>query len=191
VGRPRGFEESEVVDRALEVFFEKGFEGTSITDLEEATGLGRASLYGAFGDKEALFERVITLFAERAGRCSMPDASKAAPLDRLRGLMEAQLAGACPTKGPRGCFLQISSQAAGPAGDRARAAYDATRRATLRVLETVLEDARARGELKPATDPRVAARFLHTVMQGVAASARAGVSARELRPVIDQALSGL
>ncbi len=59
MARPREFDRDQVVDRAVDVFWRKGFEATSIRDLVEATGLNRGSLYNTFGDKAGLFEAAL------------------------------------------------------------------------------------------------------------------------------------
>jgi TetR/AcrR family transcriptional regulator, transcriptional repressor for nem operon len=64
-GRPRSFDVTDVLDRAMGVFWRKGYEGTGLVDLEEATGLGRQSLYGVFGDKRGLFAKVVEHYFER------------------------------------------------------------------------------------------------------------------------------
>jgi len=65
MARPREFDEDVVLGKVLSVFWERGYDGTSVEDLVERTGLGRASLYGAFGDKERLFERALALYLSR------------------------------------------------------------------------------------------------------------------------------
>ncbi|MET0795415.1 MAG: TetR/AcrR family transcriptional regulator, partial [Polyangiaceae bacterium] len=64
-GRPRSFDEEQVLDRAMFLFWKKGYEGTGLVELERATGLGRQSLYGAFGDKRALFLCVVEHYFDR------------------------------------------------------------------------------------------------------------------------------
>src|SRR3954467_5082431 len=64
-GRPRGFDEEQVLDQVMFLFWHKGYEATGLADLEQATGLGRQSLYGAFGDKRALFLRIVERYFER------------------------------------------------------------------------------------------------------------------------------
>ena len=64
IGRPRAFDVDEALDRALEVFWRKGYEGASLPDLTEAMGINRPSLYAAFGNKEALFRKAIDRYAE-------------------------------------------------------------------------------------------------------------------------------
>src|SRR5579859_7138490 len=67
MGRPREFNFDEALDRALEVFWRKGYEGTSIPDLTEAMGINRPSLYAAFGNKESLFNKVLDRYTEKSG----------------------------------------------------------------------------------------------------------------------------
>src|SRR3954470_7290848 len=64
-GRPRSFDEDQVLDQIMMLFWRKGYEATGLVDLEQATSLGRQSLYGAFGDKRALFLRIVERYFER------------------------------------------------------------------------------------------------------------------------------
>ena len=68
MARPREFDEEQVLRRALEVFHAKGFDGTTLDELEQATGLGRGSLHGAFGDKRALFLKALARYLDTALR---------------------------------------------------------------------------------------------------------------------------
>jgi TetR/AcrR family transcriptional repressor of nem operon len=72
-GRPRSFDEDQVLDRAMLLFWKKGYEATGLSELEQATGLGRQSLYGAFGDKRALFLRIVERYFERILKPSVVD----------------------------------------------------------------------------------------------------------------------
>src|SRR5213083_2130783 len=76
-GRPRGFDEAQVLSRAMELFWLKGYAATAIADLEEATGLGRQSLYGAFGDKRGLFEQVVEHYEQTVLRPGLHDVLEA------------------------------------------------------------------------------------------------------------------
>src|SRR3982751_3383022 len=64
-GRPRSFDEDQVLDQIMMLFWKKGYEATGLADLEQATGLGRQSLYGAFGDKRTLFLRIVDRYFQR------------------------------------------------------------------------------------------------------------------------------
>src|SRR3954467_13358247 len=80
IGRPREFDTEEALTAALKVFWRKGYEGASLTDLTEAMGITRPSLYCAFGNKEALFKKALDLYERE--KLSFIDASLAAPTGR-------------------------------------------------------------------------------------------------------------
>lgn len=100
MARPREFEEGEVLDRALHAFWSKGYEGTSVQDLVDETGLGRASLYGAFGDKEQLFKRVLAHYVERAGAEMSTLEDEPSALLALERLFTSWLSVTCPRADP-------------------------------------------------------------------------------------------
>ncbi|MDQ3185436.1 MAG: TetR/AcrR family transcriptional regulator, partial [Pseudomonadota bacterium] len=112
-GRPREFDVDEALIAALRVFWTRGYEGASLTELTEAMGITRPSLYAAFGNKEALFRKALDLY-EREKLAHVSEAIDA-PTARgvaerlLRGSLEAQMS-EC---GPRGCLGVISSMACG------------------------------------------------------------------------------
>src|ERR1700759_4129063 len=114
MARPRGFDEDEVLDRALSTFWEHGYEGTSIDELVAATGLGRASLYGAFGDKEQIFARAVERYCARAGASLTIDEREPSARAALGRLLRAIVLKSSPRSGPKGCFL-LSSAVGGDA----------------------------------------------------------------------------
>ena len=83
-GRPREFDVDEALDRALQVFWRKGYEGASLPDLTEAMGINRPSLYAAFGNKEELFRKALDRYAERAGGLRLASAERADGAGRRR-----------------------------------------------------------------------------------------------------------
>ena len=87
-GRPRQFEDEEVIDAAVAVFSENGFAGTSAQDLCDGTGLGRGSLYNAFGSKQALYEQALLRSHEKSMSAQLAILKKAGPAkERLRTLL--------------------------------------------------------------------------------------------------------
>lgn len=189
MGRPREFDEGAVLDSALRTFWEKGYEGTSVEDLVQSTGLGRASLYGAFGDKEQLFNRVLARYLEGADNiAAMTKDERLSSAEVLERVMYGRVEGTCARGSPKGCFLLM----AGTAGDGPPAAREALT-ASLHQLERLLADVIRRGkksgEIHNAGDPLALARFVVVVMQGVSASARAGWGQERLRSVVDEALA--
>src|SRR6202000_934506 len=104
MGRPRDFDPDQALEPAMEVFWEKGYEGASLSDLTEAMGINRPSLYAAFGDKEALFRRVMERYAE--GAASYLHRAREEPT--AGGVLEGLLRGAvkllADPRNPRGCL---------------------------------------------------------------------------------------
>lgn len=190
MARPREFDEEAVLDSALRTFWENGYEGTSVEDLVQSTGLGRASLYGAFGDKEQLFERVLARYLQAAeGVLAITkDEALTAP-EALDRLMRGRLGETCGKKSsPKGCFLLLT----GTAGDgppAAREALGASMQQLEKLIAQVIRRGQANKQLANTQDPVALARFLVVVMQGVSASARAGWGQERLGVVIDEALA--
>ncbi|MBC7792726.1 MAG: TetR/AcrR family transcriptional regulator [Clostridia bacterium] len=187
MARPREFDEDEVLDKALMTFWSKGYDGTSIEDLVQSTNLGRASLYGAFGDKEGLFRRVLDHYLARMVSVTR-DSTRGTALEALRGIALGWIGGCCAVDRPLGCFLSL----AGTNGTSAAFVRD-----TLRIFLNDLQDALAElidrgqlaGELRGSGDPSRLAALLMVTQQGVATAARAGVSADQLRQAVEEAIA--
>ena len=168
MGRPREFEVDAALDRALEVLWAKGYESASLDDLCAATGLGRSSLYAAFGDKRALYLRALERYEEGAARRINDALARGHPVRRaIAGFIGRLIDDIVAGPGRRGCF--IGNCAAELArGDRESAAH--VRRSLARI-ETAFRDAlaraQARGEIGVASDPRALARFLTAGIQGL------------------------
>jgi TetR/AcrR family transcriptional repressor of nem operon len=191
MARPREFEEGEVLDRALHAFWSKGYEGTSVQDLVDETGLGRASLYGAFGDKEQLFKRVLAHYVERAGAEMSTLEDEPSALLALERLFTSWLSVTCPKSGPRGCFLVLSGTSSADREAWARALLEQSMKQTEASLERIVRRGQEVGELKASRDPATVARFLVVLLQGVATASRAGWSRDKLKCVASEALLDL
>ena len=187
-GRPREFDADEVLDRALEVFWRKGYEGASLSELTEAMGINRPSLYAAFGNKEELFRKALDRYAD--GPAAYTREALSAPT--ARGVLERLLHGAAEALThpdyPPGCLGVHGALSCGEAAEsirdelcRRRAAYEVS-------LRQRLERARTEGDL--ATDVACAdlARLVMTVMQGMAVQAAGGASREDLRRVAEMML---
>ena len=187
-GRPRAFDVDDALDRALDVFWRQGYEGTALSDLTEAMGINRPSLYAAFGNKEQLFARVLDRYV--AG----PAAFAAAALDlpRARDVVEALAYGAIEltagTHTPHGCLNVRCAQACGPEADPVRQDVIARRKRDEAALRRRLERARSTGDLPPDANPADLARFVSTLTDGIAVQAAGGTTRSQLRHVVDLAL---
>jgi len=188
-GRPRTFDEEQALDCAMRVFWEKGYEGSSLPELTKAMGMNRPSLYAVFGNKEQLFRRAVEHY--EATRGPQRDAALAEP--RARAVVERLLRMAAdmqtePDK-PHGC-LGINGALA--CGDEAAPLRDylVERRALgYELLRQRLERARDENDLPAHADPAKLARFFVTVSQGMAVQAAGGAGRAELHEVVDAALA--
>jgi AcrR family transcriptional regulator len=187
-GRPRAFDPDVALDRALEVFWRQGYEGTALSDLTAAMGINRPSLYAAFGNKEELFGKVLDRYVDG------PAAYAAAALNepRARDVVERLVYGAIDlTTGPdtpRGCLNVRCVQACGPEAEPVRQEVVARRMADEAALRRRLEHAQSAGDLPADCDPGDLARFVMTLTDGIAVQAASGRSRDELRPVAETAL---
>jgi AcrR family transcriptional regulator len=188
-GRPRAFDIDEALDKALLVFWRLGYEGTSLTDLTEAMGINRPSLYAAFGNKEELFYKVADRYLEQIS--SFVPVVLAAPNGRdaiegfLRGSVDAQTQPDCPP----GCLSVQGALAVSADGERIRDYLAEKRFGAELALRARLERARNEGELPEETDTVTLARFFGTVYQGTAVQAGGGATREELHRVVDVAMS--
>jgi AcrR family transcriptional regulator len=184
-GRPREFDVDEALGRALDVFWRQGYEGTSLSDLTEAMGINRPSLYTAFGNKEQLFAQVIDRYLNGPAAY----AAAALRLPRARDVVEALAYGAIElTADSRGCLNVRCAQACGPEADSIRQAAVERRKADEAALRRRLERARASGDLPPDASPADLARLVTTLTDGIAVQAASGASRSQLRRVVDTAL---
>lgn len=191
-GRPRAFDRDAALDAATRLFWIKGYEATSISDLTNAMGIGSPSLYAAFGSKEALYEEALGHYACKngdlvwAGFTAAPSAREAAAL--FLSDSAAALTG-CVADIPRGCMIALSavgSEGHEALGDRVRS----DRNLTFERLKLRFERAVSEGEIAPSVDVIPLARFIQTVQFGMSILARDGASREELQGAVDVALAG-
>ena len=184
MARPREFDADAVVDRAMEVFWARGYEATSLDDLCDSTGLNRSSLYATFGDKRALFLRTIDRYGDSAVRRVTAALSRPVPLrealsDFLAEMIERIVAG----PGRIGCFL---GNCAAEVARQDRAAAASVRRNVERVEATfraALVQARTRNELPQDADVDALARFLFASTQGLRLIGKTGASRHALEDI--------
>jgi AcrR family transcriptional regulator len=185
------FDVDAVLDRIVEAFWRNGFEGTSVEDLEAATGLRRGSLYNAFGDKAEMLRLALDRYgATRAARISAALAGDD-PRRALADYFAAQARAAEDDRVPPGCMALSISGELGARGDdlgRTACAAPAGQRAA---LEEAFARWKAAGRLSADADPRALASFVAAVVQGIAASHRVGAPRADLDAAADVALAGL
>lgn len=191
VGRPREFDVEEALSAALKVFWRKGYEAASLTELTEAMGITRPSLYCAFGNKEALFKKALDLYERE--KLSFIENALSAPtgyevLERmLMGGVEAHTDPDTP--GCLGINSALSCQ--GVASESVRQELANLRLDIEARLHKRLERAKAEGDLGADADPGTLTLFVMTLGQGLALQASMGASRATLREVVRTAMQAL
>jgi AcrR family transcriptional regulator len=189
MARPREFEENDVLDAALDVFWTKGYEGTSVQDLVDATGLGRASLYGAFGDKQGLFVRTLAHYRDRTRIEERALEDEPSVRKGLEHLFKAWLDLTCPKSGPRGCFFLLAGTTCEVNDKESRAVITERVQQVERMLERAVKRGQANGELARDREPAAMAKFLLVMLQGLATAARGGWGRAKLDEVVPEVLA--
>ncbi|MBV8212444.1 MAG: TetR/AcrR family transcriptional regulator [Verrucomicrobia bacterium] len=187
-GRPRCFNLEEALDRSLLLFWQKGFQNTSLDEIAEAVGVKKPSLYAAFGDKEMLFRKVLLRYS---GKLSEPVQA----LDRyddireaINAFIELGITSGCSHGHPRGCLLASafadSTLLPPNLAKEIKALINQADQAVAQRLKKAVRD----GQLPADFDVKGAAKFLITLMHGVALRIRAGESRTDLQRIKKAAL---
>jgi AcrR family transcriptional regulator len=188
-GRPRAFDPETALDRAMDVFWAEGFAAASLDGLSAAMGLNRPSLYGAFGDKRALYLQAYRHYREQLRDSFAPLLAADAPIrDKLRRILNAALdLYLTGDAGPRGCFTVLTASSDVVADPEIRAVVAEAIEATDRALERMFADARQKGELAAGADPKRLARMTSAAFHTLSIRARAGLPRTAIEPIIDDA----
>jgi TetR/AcrR family transcriptional repressor of nem operon len=185
--RPKSFDEDAVLDQAVQLFREHGYEGTSLADLEMRLGLGRQSLYNTFGDKQSLFLKAL----ERYQRAVM--AKVLAHLDAVgvRGFFKATV-DSLTAPGPRRACLVASTILERGSWDADALLRCTHARAELeRAFRRALAQAKTRGEVAEGLDVEATATLLVVQVYGLNVLAKTGATAEELQGAVEVLLAGL
>ena len=191
MGRPRSFDVDRALDRALRVFWRKGYEGTSLLDLTEAVGVNRPSLYAAFGDKKALFRKALDHYL--TGPAAYTQEALKQPT--ARAVVERLLQGAADlntaSRNPGGCLMVQGALACSEASDSIRQELVACRAAGEAAIRRRFQRAKSEGDLLADTDPADLARYVATIIYGMAGQAAGGASRDKLQRVVEMTLRTL
>lgn len=188
MARPREFDECKALDAALRVFWRKGYEGATLDDLTGAMGINRPSLYGAFGNKQALFSRVLERYATGPAGYVATALQAATARECAEAILRgaAQL-GTCP-ENPGGCLAVHAALATGEEASGVRQSLVEFRAAGECALRERFERARAEGDLPVDTNVADLARYIATVVRGMAVESASGATRADLDAVIALAM---
>ncbi len=192
MARHKEFDRNEVLQKAMEVFWARGYEATSMQDLVEHMGINRQSLYDTFGDKHTLFLQALDRYQEVETRKFLELMSRPGSVKKIfRDLFSAIVEGSCARKQPRGCLMGNSMA-------ELAARCQATAAKTVRHKQTIEEGfyralvrGKKEGELKNTGDPRALARFFYNSFLGLVTTAKATQDRKALEDVVKVTLSVL
>jgi AcrR family transcriptional regulator len=187
-GRTRQFDADEALGRALEVFWARGYEGATLPELTRAMGINRPSLYAAFGNKEELFRKALDRYQ------TGPQAflSEALTEPTARAVVEAIFSGFIRMQRDRdrarGCLIVCGALTCGEGAEPVRRELARLRQEAVTALRERFERAVREGDLPEGTDCATLARYIATVLNGLAVQAASGATEAELRRVAAMAM---
>lgn len=193
-GRPRGFERDAAVDSAMLLFWQFGYEGTSLDDLKRAMGgekgISSASFYAAFGSKEALYREALSrYFDKHGGLIGMLRDERWAPRDRLERALRASLAVQMDASHPLGCMLALSATIGSNLGAGARLVTATGRGVTRAALKDCLQDGIDKKALSRNANLQGLTALYDGLLLGISIQARDGVPLAAMESAISCALS--
>lgn len=188
LGRPRAFDPERALDAALRVFWEKGYEGTSLADLTAAMGINKPSVYATFGDKAELFRKVVDHYMRR--QATVWDEAFRLPTAKasVAYILNSVADGLTNGKNPRGCLLVQAALSCGDEADQIKTELAARRADGDSLIRARLLRAQAEGELSRDVDAAALSRFFSTVLRGMSVEASAGATRAQLQNVIELAM---
>lgn len=190
-GRPRGFDVDKALDRALQVFWRKGYENTSLTDLTEAMKISRSSMYAAFGNKEELFLKILDRYA------TGPTAYIGESLKELtvRDVIERYLMGVVDlltTSGnPAACLAARTALISADQSETIWKEFSRWEKAGVTAIRQRFERAAAEGDFPPDTNPSDLTTYLLTIAYGMTIQSSVGKTREELEQMVEIVLRSL
>lgn len=191
MARPRTFDEQEVVAAARDEFWERGYAATSVDDLTAATGLGKGSLYGAFGDKHTLYLRALDDYISSSlddVRASLRNPSSTA-YDRLASHIRGQAKVLAADKGRRGCLMAKSAAELGATDDAVEQKVERAYMTWRDELVSCIKEAQRDGTVDAKRNPQALASAVLAFMRGQEALHKGGAKPAQLKAAADEMVS--
>ena len=192
MARVKEFEPEEALERAMDLFWWRGYEATSVRDLLGCMGIGRGSFYDTFGDKRALFLAALDLYGEtRAARVTKTLDDTVPARDAIKKVFERTIEALVGGRRRRGCLLANSAVELAPHDPEIAAKILRYQQRDEEAFHLALVRARASGEIPDRHDPLALARFLTNSLQGLRVSGKAGAERAALEDAARETLAVL
>ncbi|GAA2815929.1 TetR/AcrR family transcriptional regulator [Saccharopolyspora taberi] len=189
MGRTKEFDPDAALRRAMGLFWRQGYEATSMQDLVDCLGLGRGSIYGAFGGKRELYLQALRRYVEDSGQAFVEHLS--APgraFDAVCGMIRHYAEMSVEDAEFKGCFM-VNTAVELPADEQAGRQVESSLSVMETALTSALMRARAEGDLPEGRDPAALARFLVTLLQGMRVVGKTRARGRYLEDTVEQAIA--
>jgi AcrR family transcriptional regulator len=188
IGRPRAFNPEVALEKALQVFWRRGYAGASLSELTAAMGITRPSLYATFGNKEELFHKALDLYIGGPANGTSEALQKKTARDVVEHLLNRLVALLSDPHHPAGCLLVKGGLSSGKADESIRDEMSKRRLAGEDALRERFERAKAEGDLPAYGDPAGLAFYVTTITQGLTVQAVNGTDETELRRLVEMVL---
>ncbi|HDY83121.1 MAG: hypothetical protein DRQ45_02625 [Gammaproteobacteria bacterium] len=190
MARTKQFDERQALVSAMLVFWEKGYEATSINDLEQAMGLKRTSIYNTFGNKSAIFERVMSCYKESVMAALFVELDSAPDIrEGVRRMLNGALDIHFDEDNPGGCLVVLSIVESGQHDEQSQASMQQTIQELKSALQKRLSKAKRNGELSKQLDAGATATTIATTMAGMMVLGKANFTKASLKKTINQVVS--
>ena len=187
-GRPPAYCHEQALDKALHVFWQRGYEGASMAELTAALGMNKPSIYAAFGNKEELFRKALARYQQGA----VAYVREALQAPTARSVVETLLRQSAELltnpDNPRGCLVVQGALSCGETASPIQQELSACRRGFEAGLAARFEHAKATKDLPADADVMTLAKYVATIHQGMSIQATSGATREELNRVVDQVL---
>lgn len=187
-GRPRAFEHEQALERALQVFWQRGYEGASLNELTDALGINRPSLYAAFGNKEELFRKALQRYLDGPVAYVRAALEQATPRQVVQHFLRHSAELLTNPDNPASCMIVQGALTCGEGGQAVQQLLSDCRNQTRLALQRRFEQAQTEGNMDAALNAAALARYVITLQQGMSVQASSGATRQELQGVVDSLL---
>lgn len=188
-GRPREFDREAALERAMRLFWEQGYEGTSMSALVAALGIASARIYAAFGSKEGLFREAVALYEKDEGGFADRALQVRGVRDALKRMLDDAVTAYTQPGRPSGCLVVSAASSTSPDGADIQQWLCEHRRQRTASIIARLQQAKVCQELEDGANVQALGDFYATFLHGISIQARDGVPPDRLRQSVDIALS--
>ncbi|HEY9003365.1 MAG TPA: TetR/AcrR family transcriptional regulator [Mucilaginibacter sp.] len=192
MARTKDFDEDEVLQKAMNIFWHKGYNGTSMQDLVDGLGISRSSMYDTFGDKHTLFIRALENYKKIATNEMKALVDKApSAKEAIRRMFEYTIAELVSDKQHKGCFLVNAGVEMAPHDTEVNKMLCENDRQLEKYFNEAIKKGQASGEISNEKDSHALAQFILNSIKGIRVTAKSGADKKIFRDIVEVTMSAL